>query len=304
MKNELFSLDEKNQIAKQIKSICIEQVEDEFIKLQNIGSNASKQSERCRIGNSVVDYFTFLQRLHTKGKYNVNYYEFIYNIDYFKEKKFIQNMSTYYETVKNKNKQKNQYIVLKEIYNICISAINIIRPLVYMEIYNKFQPTSILDFCAGWGGAAVAAAALNIPNYTGIEINHYLQQPYIKLCSFLSSKSNSKINMCFQNALEVDYSLIDYDLVFTSPPYYFIQKYENNAIYKSKDEMDELFYKPIFTKTFQNLKKGGYYILNVNREVYERVCKSVLGEANEIFPYKKSKRQNNYKEIVYVWIKK
>ena len=300
---ELFTLEEKMQIAKQIKSITIEQVENEFIELQNIGSNAYNQSERCRIGNNVVDYFSFLQRLHTRGKYNVNYFEFIANIDLFKEKKFIQNMSTYYETVKNKNKQKNQFIVLKEIYNICISAINIIRPLVYMEIYSKFQPTSILDFCAGWGGAAVAASALNIQNYTGIEINHHLQEPYKKLCSFLSSKSSSKIDMRFLNALEVDYSLIEYDLVFTSPPYYFIQKYENNAIYKSKDEMDELFYKPIFTKTFQNLKKGGHYILNVNKEVYERVCIPVLGEAKETFPYKKSKRQNNYKEIVYVWIK-
>jgi len=300
---ELFSLEEKMQIAKQIKSITIEQVENEFIELQNIGSNAYKQSERCRIGNNVVDYFTFLQRLHTRGKYNVNYFEFIANIDVFKEKKFIQNMSIYYETVKNKNKQKNQFIVLKEIYNICISAINIIRPLVYMEIYSKFQPISILDFCAGWGGAAVAASALNIPNYTGIEINHHLQQPYKNLCSFLSSNSSSIIDMRFQNALEVDYSQFEYDLVFTSPPYYFIQKYENNAIYKSKDEMDELFYKPIFKKTFHNLKKGGHYILNVNKEVYERVCIPVLGEAKETFPYKKSKRQNNYKEIVYVWTK-
>lgn len=300
---EIFSLEEKKQIAQQIKTISIQQVEDEFKQLQNIGGNASQQSERCRIGNSVVDYFTFLQRLHTRGKYNVNYFEFIANIDLFKKKKFIQNMTIYYEKVKNKNKQKNQYIVWKEIYNICISAINIIRPLVYMEIYNKFQPTSILDFCAGWGGAAVAASALNIQKYTGIEINHHLEKPYQELISFLSSQSSSNIDMRFKNALEVDYTLIDYDLVFTSPPYYFIQKYENNAIYKSKDEMDELFYKPIFTKTFQNLKKGGYYILNVNREVYERVCIQVLGKANETFPYKKSKRQNNYKEIVYVWVK-
>jgi len=300
---EYFSLDEKVKISQQIKSITLEQVENEFLQLQNIGFNAENKSDRCRIGNNIVDYFTFLQRLHTRGKYNVNYFEFIANIDYFKEKKFIKNMSTYYETVKNKNEQKNDYIVLKEIYNICISAINIIRPLVYMEIYDKFKPTSILDFCAGWGGAAVAASALNIPKYTGIEINHSLKKSYEELCSFLSTKSSSKIDMCFQNALDVDYSQLEYDLVFTSPPYYFIQKYENNAIYKSKDEMDELFYKPIFTKTFRNLKKGGYYILNVNKEVYERVCIPLLGEAKETFPYKKSKRQNNYQEMVYVWTK-
>jgi uncharacterized membrane protein len=49
--------------------------------------------------------------------------------------------------------------------------------------------------------------------------------------------------------------------------------------------------------------KNGYYILNVNREVYERVCIDLLGVASEKYPYKKSKRQNNYQEIVYVWYK-
>jgi hypothetical protein len=298
-----FTEEERNQIAIQIKPKNQNLIEKEFESLQTIGQDAHKMSERCRIGNAIVDYFTFPQRLCTKGKYNVNFFEFIVNIEYFKQKKFIQNMMEYYNNVKNKNKQKNDYVVLKEVYNICISAINIIRPLVYMEIYSKYKPNTVLDFCAGWGGAAVAASALNIPNYIGIEINDNLKEPYEKLCTFLSNSSSTSITMYFENALNIDYSKLNYDLVFTSPPYYFIQKYEKNTIYKDKDEMDELFYKPIFTKTFTNLKVGGKYILNVNKEVYERVCISLLGEAMEIFPYKKSKRQNNYKEMVYVWNK-
>jgi DNA modification methylase len=127
--------------------------------------------------------------------------------------------------------------------------------------------------------------------------------PYNNLTNFLSTYSQTKINMLFQNALEVDYSNLEYDFVFTSPPYYFIQKYENNSIYTSKDEMDKLFYIPLFTKTFANLKQGGNYLLNVNKEVYERVCVPILGEAYEKYPYKKSKRQNKYQEIVYLWKK-
>ena len=57
-----------------------------------------------------------------------------------KKRNLYQNMLKYYEDVKNKNKTKNNYIVLKEVYNICISAINIFRPLVAMEIYNKYKP--------------------------------------------------------------------------------------------------------------------------------------------------------------------
>lgn len=292
---------DKQDIANKIKNISLTSVEREMNELIKIGTNASTMSSRCRTGNNVVDYFTFAQRLETKGKYNVNFYDFLLRLDEFKQKKFIANMLEYYATVKNKNKTKNEYIVLKEVYNICISAINIIRPLVYMEIYTKYKPKCVLDFCAGWGGAAVAACALGVQKYIGIEINTNLKEPYRKLTDYLHTKSETKVEMIFNNALEIDYSKYEYDLVFTSPPYYFIQKYENNSQYASKKEMDEKFYKPIFTKTYNGLKPGGYYIINVCKEVYENVLIGLFGEAHESYPYKKSKRQNNYDEIVYVW---
>ena len=303
MIKETFTNEEKVEISRNIKNIDFQDIEKEMTQLIQIGENACTMSPRCRIGNNIVDYFTFSQRLSTKGKYNINFYEFIVNIEEFKKKKFIQNMLHYYETVKNKTKKKNYHTVLKEVYNICISAINIIRPLVYMEIYVKYKPTTILDFCAGWGGAVVAACALNVPNYIGIELNHSLIEPYNKLVGFLKERSKTNVQMFFENALNVDYSKLDYDLVFTSPPYYFIQKYENNSDYISKKEMDELFYVPLFSKTFASLKPNGVYALNINKEVYENVCIKLFGHAHDIYPYKKSNRQNNYDEIVYVWRK-
>lgn len=303
MIKENYTNDQKVEISKQIKNISLEDIDKEMNKLIQIGTSACTMSSRSRIGNNIVDYFTFSQRLSTKGKYNINFYEFIINIDDFKKKKFIQTMLHYYDTVKNKTKKKNYYTVLKEVYNICISAINIIRPLVYMEIYVKYNPTSVLDFCAGWGGAAVGASALNIPKYIGIEINQSLNQPYNHLIEFLKERSKTSIQMIFENALTIDYSELDYDLVFTSPPYYFIQKYENNTEYISKKEMDELFYKPLFSNTYKNLKANGIYALNINKEVYENVCIQLFGPAHDSYPYKKSKRQNNYDEIVYVWKK-
>lgn len=294
---------EKNIIAKQIKNISMEQVEREMNQLIKIGKNAHLESPRSRIGNNVVDYFTFQQRLETKGKYNISFYEFIENLEEFKQKKFIQTMLTYYSNVKNKNNTKNKYVVLKEVYNICISAINIIRPIVYMEIYTKYNPTAVLDFCAGWGGAAVACSALNIPHYIGIEINTSLCEPYNHLIDYLKTKTTCNINMIFEDALAVDYSKLYYDMVFTSPPYYFIQKYENNIEYVNKQEMNTQFYKPIFSKVYDGLQPGGYFIINVCSEVYERVLIELFGQAHEIYPYKKSQRQNKYSEMVYMWRK-
>jgi hypothetical protein len=302
---ESFSLEQKKGIAKSIKNITEEQIQKEYDDLKLIGADAYTKSERCRIGNNIVDYFTFPERLETRGKYNVNYFEFINNIPAFSQKKFIQTMLRYYETTKNKNKKKNQYVVWKEVYNICISAINIIRPLVYMEIYTRYKPKCVLDFCAGWGGAVVAASVLNVQKYIGVEINHDLKEPYQRLSSFLKKQgTTTEIDMRFQDALTVDYSTLQYDLVFTSTPYYFIQKYKNNREYEGgKKEMDEHFYRPLFRKTYDHLQKGGHYILNVNKEIYERVCIDLLGAAQDIYTYKKSKRQNDYQEMVYVWRK-
>jgi hypothetical protein len=295
--------EEKAFIANKIKNITIEDVDKEMNQLIEIGKDAHTISPRSRIGNNVVDYFTFVQRLETKGKYDISFYEFVENIEEFKKKQFIQTMLKYYKDVKNKNNTKNEYIVLKEVYNICISAINIMRPLNCMEIYAKYNAKRVLNFCAGWGGSAVAAAALKLDAFYGVEINHALIEPYNNMLPYLNSKSGTFFNMKFCDALEVDYDNYVYDTVFSSPPYYFIEKYANNVKYKTKKEMDEKFYKPLFSKTYNGLQKGGYYIINVCKEVYENVLKGLFGEAYEVFPLKKSKRQNNYTEMVYVWHK-
>jgi hypothetical protein len=295
---------DKIHISKKIKNITIETVNEEMDKLIIIGTNAQQMSSRCRIGNNIVDYFTFTQRLDTKGKYDISFYEFVERIEEFKQKKFIQTMLEYYKNVKNKNNTKNEYIVLKEVYNICISAINIMRPLNCMEIYTKYNAKRVLNFCAGWGGSTVAASALNLEAFYGIEINTDLANCYDNMVSYLETKSLTKMEIYMCDALDFDYNSITYDTVFASPPYYFIEKYANNAKYISKTEMDEKFYKPLFSKTYNGLQNGGHYIINVCKEIYERVLKELFGEANEIFPLKKSKRQNDYTEMVYVWRKK
>jgi hypothetical protein len=289
-------------IARQIKNISFEDADRDMDELMQ--TNISNISARSLIGNKTVDYFTFLARLETKGKYNINFFEFVENIEGYKKKKFIQNMLTYYKQVKNKNNKKNEYIVLKEVYNICISAINIMKPLNCIEIYKKYNAKRVLNFCAGWGGSTIAAAALKLEMFYGIEINRDLKEPYEKMVDYLKIKSpDTKIDIRIEDALETDYSTMSYDLVFSSPPYYALEKYPYNHTYASKREMDDQFYRPMFEKTYNGLQEGGHYVINVCREVYENVLKNLLGESHDSFPLKKSKRQNNHVEMVYVWKK-
>jgi hypothetical protein len=290
----------KQQIANQIKDISLFVADEEFTQLQTI--DISTCGPRCQIGNNVVDYFTFVQRLEVKGKYNTSFFDFLANIDEFKKKRFIANMLNYYATVKNKNRQKNETKVLKEVYNICISAINIFRPLVAMEIYQRFQPHTVLDMCAGWGGRLVGAAALNVPRYIGIEINTDLKPGYDKMTDFLKERSTTDVQMRYESAASINYAeLPEYDMVLTSPPYYFLEKYANNEFYKDKEDMNERFYKPMILGSFRHLKAGGHYCINVNQELYTKVFVPILGVAQQSIPLKKSKRQNDYGENIYVW---
>ena len=71
---------QKVEIARKIKNITLPMLDREMQQLIEIGQNASTISPRSRIGNNIVDYFTFQQRLETKGKYNTNFFEFLSHI--------------------------------------------------------------------------------------------------------------------------------------------------------------------------------------------------------------------------------
>ena len=77
----------KELISKRIKNISLATVDKEMSQLVKIGNDAHTMSSRSRIGNNIVDYFTFCERLETKGKYNVSFFEFIEQIEEFKQKK-------------------------------------------------------------------------------------------------------------------------------------------------------------------------------------------------------------------------
>ena len=299
----------QKQIAYKIKPITEEICFQDYQALEKLGQDLINGKEnvvtdRCRVGNTAVDYFTFEERLRTRSKYNIHFYDFVREIETFKKKKFINTMLKYYKEVKNKNNTKNEFVVLKEVFNICIGAINIFRPLVAMEIYNLYKPNCILDICAGWGGRCIGACALKIPHYIGIDINSNLKDGYDKMKDFFKDKSETKISMIFEDSLQINYkSLPKYDMVFTSPPYYALEKYSHNVNYQTKTKMNEEFYTPLFKKAYENLQPNGHFILNVNVEIYHTACVPLFGEANSIMPLRKSKRQNNYGEFIYVWKK-
>lgn len=300
----------KHYIAKQIKNISEEEADEDYKNLTEI--EPDEISAGTKVGNKFVDYFTFSERLKTKGKENLNFYEFFEKRNSMKKRHYIKNLLKY--NMKN-NPNMSIYKLWYKVFSLYFSSISLFKPVLAVEVYNKYKPTSVLDPTMGWGGRLVGACALDIPKYIGIDINKNLEKPYSEMVDKLQELgTKTDIKLIFQDALKIDYSKLDYDMVFTSPPYYNIEIYQGTT-HKTKEEWDNQFYFPLFEKTFKNLKQNGVYILNVPQEVYERVCVPLLGKAHEMFPLKIIKRGSSkkktgeaydidYMEYMYVWYKK
>ena len=298
-----ISKSEKLKLTEQIRPISEEEAKESYLDLADEKTIPPPTSTK---GNKFVDYFTFNERLETTGSKGISFWEFWENKSEYMKKNYIKNLLKYFKKRGDTIAVRNLYYIFK----LYFGSVGIFKPVIAMSIYNRFKPTSILDFTMGWGGRLVGAAALDIPKYTGIDLNKNLEKPYREMEKTLKELGTSTdIKLIFQDALKVDYSKLDYDMVFTSPPYY------NKEIYSGTDKMteeewNENFYRPIFAKTWKYLKNGGHYILNVPIAVYDNVLVDLLGKADIIIPMNTKRamseklKQAEYKEYIYVWVKK
>jgi len=293
------------KIADRIQTIPRQTIHSEYHKLRHMScSSILKTSGRSRLGNKIVDAFTFVERLHTKGNQNVSFFEFWEKRQVYKKRPYIRKMLDFYKNRKIDDIRKYKYI-----YNLLFSSIAIFRPIMAMEIYCRLHAKRVLDFTMGWGGRLVGGCAIGLEAYYGIDANPHLREPYSELVTFLQSEPDHKtvIDLQFRDALEVDYTKMDYDCVLTSPPYYDIEKYRGfEGKYKTKEDWNVHFYTPLFRKTYDSLKTGGSYCLNVPEYIYDDVCVVMFGKCSQKIPLKKSERKpgkDQYKEFVYVWLK-
>lgn len=297
-----YSKATKKKIAKSIRPITKEEALTDYEKLKQVDLKTVTPSSR--VGNKFVDFYTFPERIDTAGKTGLSYFDLLANKSKFEKKPYINRFIKYIKA--HSTQPPSVYKIWKQVFDVYFSAINIYKPVNAMELYIKYKPKSILDFTMGWGGRLVGACALNVPHYIGIDLNTTLKQPYDEMVSTLKTLSTTKITLFFKDALDVDYSKLKYDMVFTSPPYYNKEIYTGTEAL-SKDDWDEKFYRPIFKKTYDGMAKGGKYCLNIPIDVYERIATDVLGRASHKIPLKKQVRGKGggekYKEFIYVWDK-
>lgn len=239
--------------------------------------------KKYKIKNLDIDNPNFLgKNILIMGKEN-DYYTFNRISDMFQEKCrmkckiFSLNDSPYDYFIKNKKKLAedalklhkiiSNYTIREEIY-YQVKECTTFRPTNIIFFIQLFKSKSILDFSAGWGDRLIGAMSQNV-EYVGVDPNPCLHPGYQEMIKFFN-KSNEKYLMIED---KIETAIIpdrNYDLIFTSPPYFDLEIYTNNKkqshYYAKENVWFENFLKVALNKCWNKLIQNGYMVININQK--------------------------------------
>jgi hypothetical protein len=273
-----------NEMVNQ-KTLTLEQRKKEIESLKSFDGLTSGIK---LAGNKYINHYFFSEIAKVRFDNKPSLFEIMHN-EKLKEKLYKGTIT------KDNNLASNMMGAYTRLSPVCF-----FKPTIAKFLYTKFQPTSVLDFTAGWGGRMMGAVAYGC-KYTGIDTNITLKQNY----DIMMEELGGDTEMIWKSALDVDFSNIDYDMVLTSPPYINKELYEHMKPFESSKSYYVDFLIPLITKSLANIKNNGTVCININKEYYEGLLKNGFREANEIVEYQQSTRQNKdgktKMEYVYCW---
>ncbi len=141
---------------------------------------------------------------------------------------------------------------------------------IYTRYFDKDSDICILDTSAGFGSRMSASLALN-HNYLGIDPNKNLVLKLEEYGKFLKDNNltTAKYRILCQGSEQFTPMLVNqFNLSFTSPPYFNLEVYDNDSCestknYNNYDLWLERFAKPTIENTYKYLKVGGYAMINI-----------------------------------------
>ena len=296
----------KKQILKDIKNFIPEIYYNKLDNLRNI-----KFEEYKNIENNLKFKYFIIKDIYTKTS-------FINNItDYFSEHirikcKFknypspYEYWSKYKKNIIEKTKELNLYNIRETIFfdtKLC----NNFRITVALAVLQHFKPKKWLDISAGWGDRLLSAIFYKIKLYVSCDPNLDLHPCYDNMINTFVPDSKKKNFIIYKNGfLEAPIKDKNFDIVFSSPPFFTLETYstfEENSIMKYKDEKswcDNFFVKSLI-KAYNLLKKDGHMILYMGGSDYVmkkmHLLDNIMDYRGQIYFYEKIPRG------IYVWKK-
>lgn len=139
----------------------------------------------------------------------------------------------------------------------------VFRPAIAQFMYEAycFPGGRVWDPCAGWGGRLMGAAAAGV-EYVGTDVEPETVAGNLKLAEALGYKA--KVVRHPAQTFDVP----DVDMVFTSPPYFNVERYGGNKDQSFRqftefEAWSEGFMRPVIERAFQALGRDGVLALNV-----------------------------------------
>jgi hypothetical protein len=132
-----------------------------------------------------------------------------------------------YPWIQNQIKNKNEITILglrEQLWKMGLEC-NAFKASLAITIYTLFNAKKILDFSSGWGDRLLAAIAYNAERYLGYDPNPNLQNGYQEMIDLFVVGNKERYQIItepFENSKLIKE---EFDLVFTSPPYFDFEKY-------------------------------------------------------------------------------
>jgi len=148
------------------------------------------------------------------------------------------------------------------------------KPAVAKSVYEKFGSRYVLDFSSGWGDRLCGFyAAKNTAHYVGIDPNSSLTHGYEnQIAEYGKHVEGKSASMICMPAEEVRLEKASVDTVFTSPPYFNVERYSDDDTqsykrYKGIDKWLSGFLFPAVENAWNALQNGGNMVVNIS-DVY------------------------------------
>ena len=174
-------------------------------------------------------------------------------------------------------------------------------PAVAKSLYNLFEAKDVLDFSMGWGDRLAGFHASNAESYTGIDPNENTFKNYSR--QNILYETGKKTEFIQAPAEDVDLRDSEFDMVFTSPPYFHLERYADDETQSWKRYGKDIdvwlgdFLFSTLEKCWNSLKDGGTMIINI-ADVYASKTKtenkSYLSICDPMNDFIQSLPQSNY----------
>ena len=269
------------------RDIILANVKDEYYDLKNkIDTNLFKKGKWVNKFNykySYLDYYIDLSNVGNKAS------------DYFHQvERWKCDATGYPSPQKTWETERFRLTLFKALFSLKVKEINptVLRSIISLRkyiaaqfrpsaaktIYEIYKPETVLDFSMGWGDRLLAAHASHyVKRYVGIDPNINLFEGYGKQVRTYDAiwGKIKEFELHCGRAEDENIVLNDqFDMIFTSPPYFDKEKYDQSdqqsyKMYHGFDSWMKNFLCKAIEVHSKSLKSGGLLIINIS-DIYTR----------------------------------